>query len=897
MFDRFSKSNMRPWLGVLFLISLTLCLWLGNLSLITEQATIGELVNAQDTNTTQQVNQGIERYARGDYRGAISLWKEALKVYEKSNEAATIAIVNENLARAYQQLGDTQATLAYWEKVIYYYQTIGNLQKVGQVLTEQAQAYSNLGQPGKAIALLCGANYDKSQGKLECLPGSALQIAREQQDKLGEVAALGSLGEAYRLRGDYNEAIDYLESALEEAKIYNNPAYIVLVLNSLGNTHASRAQLWNLRAKSAAKRGIPKGKEFQTNAREDYQKALSYFQSSFKQSQEQDYKSAQMRSLLNLIQLYERTQDLNLVDSATINVDIQQALELLAHLPDSVTKVYAAIDLANVPDGDSNITSPLTQCSVKGKLADAQATTILNQAIEIAHKLQATRAESYALGALGHFYECRKAYQKAWTLTQKALLLADQNLQAKDSLYLWEWQAGRILQKQNKEAQAIPFYQRAYNTLDKIRSDILIAERDLQFDFRDVIEPVYRQLAQFRIELASRDEENRNKELNLALETVNSLKLAELQNYFGNDCILAAINNTQVDELLEQNTAVFSSIILDDGTAMILTLPNKEKHLHWIELSQKDFRNQIEKFRQGLIDGQLSINYDTTDAETLYDLMILPFEDYLTSQLIETIVFIQDSFLRDIPMAALYDKKARKYLIENYAIATTPSLSLTAPKKLNTQTGRALILGVSKEAIIDELPFRALPSVPLEIKEVQKIFPNHKQFIDEDFEPKKLEKEIQDTVYPVIHIATHAQFGIISEDTFLVTGNNNKLTINELETVLRQVSGGSASVELLALTACQTAVGDERSSLGLAGVALQVGVRSAMASLWSVGDESTSLLVKEFYINVHQLGMSKAKALQAAQIKLLKAKEISEINDQYDNPSFWAPFIMIGNWL
>ncbi|NEO91632.1 MAG: CHAT domain-containing protein [Moorea sp. SIO3G5] len=126
---------------------------------------------------------------------------------------------------------------------------------------------------------------------------------------------------------------------------------------------------------------------------------------------------------------------------------------------------------------------------------------------------------------------------------------------------------------------------------------------------------------------------------------------------------MAAINNTQVDELLEKNTAVFSSIVLDDGTAMILTLPNKEKHLHWIKASRKDFRNQIEKFRQGLIDGLLSIDYDTTEAKTLYDSMILPFEDYLTSQSIETIVFIQDSFLRDIPMAALYEKKEHKYLI------------------------------------------------------------------------------------------------------------------------------------------------------------------------------------------------------------------------------------------
>ncbi|NEO66352.1 MAG: hypothetical protein F6J98_40600, partial [Moorea sp. SIO4G2] len=91
---------------------------------------------------------------------------------------------------------------------------------------------------------------------------------------------------------------------------------------------------------------------------------------------------------------------------------------------------------------------------------------------------------------------------------------------------------------------------------------------------------------------------------------------------------------------------MFSSIVLDDGTAMILTLPNKEKHLHWIKASRKDFRNQIEKFRQGLIYGSVSITYDTTEAKTLYDLMILPFEDYLTSQSIETIVFIQDSFLR-----------------------------------------------------------------------------------------------------------------------------------------------------------------------------------------------------------------------------------------------------------
>uniref|UniRef100_A0A0C1QNZ7 CHAT domain-containing protein n=1 Tax=Tolypothrix bouteillei VB521301 TaxID=1479485 RepID=A0A0C1QNZ7_9CYAN len=101
---------------------------------------------------------------------------------------------------------------------------------------------------------------------------------------------------------------------------------------------------------------------------------------------------------------------------------------------------------------------------------------------------------------------------------------------------------------------------------------------------------------------------------------------------------------------------------------------------------------------------------------------------------------------------------------------------------------------------------------------------------------------------------------------------------------------------MLALTACQTALGDERASLGLAGVAVQAGVRSALATLWSVSDASTSKLMTEFYSGIKS-GMSKAQALSAAQRKLIQAKKIEDINDQYDNPAYWAPFITIGNWL
>lgn len=247
-------------------------------------------------------------------------------------------------------------------------------------------------------------------------------------------------------------------------------------------------------------------------------------------------------------------------------------------------------------------------------------------------------------------------------------------------------------------------------------------------------------------------------------------------------------------------------------------------------------------------------------------------------------------------MSALYDSNQKKYLIEKYAVATTPSLFLTAPKKLNTQTSRTLILAVNQAANIDGQKYPALFNVEREINSIQKTFDNTTTLLNREFTLDNLKQKLDQTVYPIIHVATHAQFGIIPEDTLLVAGNNQKLTITELEEVLREFIGDVDSIELLSLTACQTAVGDDRATLGLAGVALQVGVRSALASLWSLPDESTSILVEEFYQNL-RAGKSKAEALQQAQIKLLQAKKIDDINDQYDNPGFWAPFIIIGNWL
>ncbi|MEH2204944.1 MAG: CHAT domain-containing protein [Nostoc sp.] len=916
--QQYKKLNRHRLIKVLFLASLVICLL------------CGQVVSAQTPNVTALVEQGIKDYNTGDFWNAIKNWQEALN-QDKNNPSVT-AVVNENLARAYQKIGENKAAITSLSAAINDYEKIENFQQVGRMKSELAQVYSNLGQPHKAIALLCGKLVAKSKSSEnqpiqaeKCTPESAEQIATKYNDKRGHVAALGILGEAYRLIGSYDQAIKYLNTAQQVS-----PESKFLVFNSLGNAYKSRGQLRELQADSANKAGIlSKEQEFTQKSQEDYDRAYQYFQNSIKFARNEKEHLAEMRGLLNLIQLASQTNKSKFINDEEFNKALKDALKVLENLPDSATKVYGAIDLAYL-QRDTQGTSPFTYCPTQLVLSgDNQALNLLEKSVLTSKHLQDNRLISYANGALGHFWECSpdndKALknqktlnnEKALKYTQAALIAADSKLSAKDSLYLWEWQAGRILDEQQRKEEAIASYQRAFDTLEDIRQDILTAERDVQFDFRDVVRPLYRTLAQSRLDLlgvGAIADEGRAKELSKVVNTIDALKLAELQNYFGNDCILSGLNPKQVGELLEDNSVAFkntgflSSIILDGKTGILLQLPNQATKFKWIEdpnqqgdkvVSSNTLQKKIAEFRTGLVKRE-EINYDTTIASQLYDWIIRPFAEDIKPEKIKTLVFIQDGFLRSVPMAALYDSKLNKYLVETYAVATTPSLRLNTPKLRDRSTQKALILGLTKEATIDGKTFEQLFAVPDEVSAVESIFPNHTPLIDDNFLAESFQQTLDKTTYPIIHIASHAQFGIIPEDTFIVTGKNQKLTISQLEKSLRNLNSKSDSVELLTLTACETAVGDDRATLGLAGVALQVGVKSAIASLWSVTDQSTSELVKTFYTNYRNTGMSIAEALQTAQIRMIHAKKLppSEgVNTMYDHPAYWAPMVAIGNWL
>jgi CHAT domain-containing protein len=533
-------------------------------------------------------------------------------------------------------------------------------------------------------------------------------------------------------------------------------------------------------------------------------------------------------------------------------------------------------------------TATVTRC-LKPEL-QSQGIELLQQAAAIAQRIDDNRSQSFALGELGHLYECRQDYKQALDLTSQARWTAEQDLNAKDSLYLWEWQAGRIFKATERKKEAINLYERAIATLENIRGNILVASRDLQFDFRDTVEPIYRQLVELKLEQASSSSTQPKQEyLSSVLTTIDSLKLAELQNYFGDDCVVEAVNREILPDLvgLGGDTAVVSSIILDNRTAIIVSFPNGQKQFGWIDVNSKTLREEINQFRIGLESYYEPYNFQ--QAQKIYNWLIRPFAKELEQAQIKTLVFIQDGILGSVPMAALHDGK--QFLIQKYAIATTPSFTLTDPRAINRQRLRALILGLTESATIDGRRFPALEYVKQEIDALQALIPESKELLNDRFTRRRLQEELDENVYPIVHIATHGEFGDVPQDTFLVTGNNEKLTLSELEPLIRRTAGEIEKIELLALTACQTAIGDERAALGLAGVAVQAGASSALASLWNIEDAATARIAALFYENLTRSDVSKAEALQKAQLTLI------EEGGEYARPAYWAPYILIGNWL
>jgi CHAT domain-containing protein len=259
-----------------------------------------------------------------------------------------------------------------------------------------------------------------------------------------------------------------------------------------------------------------------------------------------------------------------------------------------------------------------------------------------------------------------------------------------------------------------------------------------------------------------------------------------------------------------------------------------------------------------------------------------PIEPVLAAHHVNTLVVVPDEVLRVVPFAAFYDGSG--FLIDRYATAIAPSLKLVEPKPLAPGEATALVLGVSQsvQGYVD------LPNVPREVSAVHAI-EGGDVLLNDAFTRARFESELKSGRYNVVHIASHGQFGSDPSRTF-VLAFDGRLTMDNLEADIKYASPRGNPIELLILSACETASGDDRAALGLAGVALKAGARSALATLWYINDVASGELITDFYRALQSGHASKAQALRAAQRALAA-------DPRFAHPAYWAPFLLIGNWL
>jgi CHAT domain-containing protein len=267
----------------------------------------------------------------------------------------------------------------------------------------------------------------------------------------------------------------------------------------------------------------------------------------------------------------------------------------------------------------------------------------------------------------------------------------------------------------------------------------------------------------------------------------------------------------------------------------------------------------------------------------MYDRLIRPILPFLQAHEVDTLVIVPDGALRSIPFAALYD--GHDFLVTKYSIATELGLTLMDPKPLGRQPVSALLSGLSVPAH----GYPGLPYVKAELSALKDVARSTTVLEDREFSLMRMEATLKTRPYSIVHIASHAQFSSDPANTFILA-YDGPLTLQKLEDAVKTRRWDTNPLELLSLSACQTAIGDDRAALGLAGVAIKAGARSALASLWHVNDEAAFRVVTQFYKELQQPGVSKAQALQHAQLALMQDR-------RFRHPGYWAPFLIIGNWL
>ena len=821
----------------------------------TSQINLSQSVSEQGNPNFLQ--QGQKYYQTGQFAAAANSWQEALATYQGKKENRQQIQTLNYLASAYQELGQWQQSQNAIANSLDLLSDSENLDRKtlllrGQALNNQGKLQFSQGQTetafktwqqaisdyeaagdeiGKLIASLNQAQALQAMGKYrqtKSLLEKLVTQLQKQPDTLLKAQGLRSLGIALQTIGDPIQSKAILESSLAIAQQLASPQDISAAYFGIGNVAQDLGE---------------------------YEIALTYYQETIELSLDKITElQAQLNQLSILVKLENWQSAADLVPAIATN---------LSQLPPSRASIYARVNLAET----------LMDATRESKLvAIPEIAQFLGTAVQQARQISDPRAEAYALNQLGKLYQQQSQLSEAQELTEKSLQLA-QSINADDITARSATQLGNIRQEQGNIDGAIAAYDIAFIKLQSLRSDLVSINSNVQFTFKESIEPTYREYVGL---LLQKDGNQEN--LQKARQVMESLQVAELDNFFRDACL--DTYPVVVDEI-DVQAAVIYPIILRDRLEVILSLPQQPLRHYSTPLNSEQVETTLKQFYSSMSPGYPR-DEGLKVAEQVYDWLIRPAEAILQESNSQTLVFVPDGFFRNLPMSALYD--GEKYLIENYGVAVSPGLQLF-PEGLQGKELSLLAVGLTEA----RQGFTSLPGVSGEVKEVTKQV-DSEVLLDQEFTQDSFSVVLNEKSFPIVHLATHGQFSSNPEETFLLTWSD-RLSIQDFDSLFQKRRLGILEpIELLVMSACQTAAGDNRATLGLAGFALRSGARSTVASLWSVSDRATSDLMQEFYAQLGGGNISKAEAIRQAQLKVLS-------DPVHKHPYFWSTFILVGNWL
>lgn len=837
------------------------------------------LTKYSENNPSTLETKAQQAYQLADYQKAIALWQQALIIYEKNSQTIKKAQTINYLALAHYKLGQKEKAQLEIKKSRELLETITNNkdinQTLAQVLNNQGIIELGIGNTENAIACwdLAIATYQKLEDDLGVIRAQlnqargfksiglyqrSLDSFTDLNNKLVnysdsslKLAVLRDYGNILRLIGEVEKSEIVLKESLAIATLLSLPKEKATTLLSLGKTLSVREEIAD---------------------KSTYSQALNYYQQSINIC----------NSFFNCL-----NSDLSLeINLAKLNLLVQTKYwKQETDLINTIQKQFSQLKInKNYLDLKLNFAHTLVTLKQQiaklndepPKIFDWQQTIDLTDSIIIdSQNLNYAKAQSYGWLLKGQIQEILSQWNQAKDTTTKALAIA-QTINATEVSYLCQWQLGRIERAKKNTEKAIAHYKQGIIILDSLSNEIANANNSIKNHFYNTVEPIYREQIALLLDTSPRNPASQEN-LTEARNTIESLQIAELNNFFREACFKG--KSRSIDSV-DKNAAAIYPIILPNSLELILSIPNQPLHHYSVAVSQAELEATIAQLRQTVVIRSRRTFYES--ATKLYSWLITPVTQQLAQYNIKTIVLIPDGALRNMPLSALYD--GNHYLIEQYNLVLNPSLQLLSPRPLKDTSLKTLAVGLTKQ----KGDFAALDYVSQELAQIQTQVKSS-VLIDEEFTTQALQEKIDNTDYPIVHIATHGQFGSSFDNTFLLAWND-RINLNQLHQILYSRATNQEAIELLVLSACETAKGDDEAALGLAGMAIRAGAKSTIATLWSINDRSTAQLMSVLYQKLTDKSIPKAEAIRQAQLSLLH-------DPQYEHPFYWAAYTIIGNWL